>query len=269
MGRRIRTHDTDEGNLAGFSANRRKARGRKRQEPKQSHRQRVVDDQSAQKFDTALKKLLPTRPLTATQSEHLDNLSQYRLNLATGPAGTGKTYCPVAMALDLLSVGRIQRILFLRPTVEAGSRLGFLPGTLEEKIDPFFAPIRGTIAKKLGNPGFAARWIEAARENGTLVFGSIQHLRGETLENCFVHLDEAQNCQYSELKLVLTRMGENSLFSFCGDGSGDQNDLSGGTSGWNEFVARLAPLHDSVAVARYGDDDVVRDPLLKRILPYL
>lgn len=269
MGRRIRTQDTDEATLAGFSAKPRALKDQKRQEPKQSRRQRAADDQAAQKFDATLKKLLPTRPMTVAQSDHLENLLRCRLNLATGPAGTGKTYCPVAAALDLLAAGRVQRLLFLRPTVEAGTRLGFLPGDLDDKIDPFFAPIRGTLAKKLGSLAFAGRWIEAARENGTLVFGSIQHLRGETLENCFVHLDDGQNCSYHELKLIVTRMGEGSLFSFCGDGTGDQNDLPGGVSGWNEFVARLAPLQDVVAVTRYTEDDVVRDPLLKRILPHL
>lgn len=269
MGRRNRTQDSDETFAPRFPAAPKRSRNRKppSAQPKQTHRQRAADGQAAQQFDTSLQKLLPTRPLSETQAVHLKSLAEFRINLATGPSGTGKTFCPVAHALDLLADGAVQRIIFLRPTVEAGQPLGFLPGKLEDKIEPFFAPIRRSIGKKLGNPGFAERWITAAKANNTLSFTSIQHLRGETLENCFVHLDEAQNASYAELKMVITRLGGKSHFSFGGDS--EQSDLPGSQSGWLEFVARLAPVSDVVAVTRYTDEDVVRDPLLKRILPYL
>lgn len=215
----------------------------------------------------SLKRLPAVAPMNGTQEALLVALHRRRVVLATGPAGTGKTYVMLAHALDLFAAGEVDHVVCLRPTVEAGGSLGFLPGGMADKLDPYFAPIRQNICKRLGSHAFGNRWMKSAQDAGSLVFTSIQHLRGQTLERAFVLTDEAQNCTYAELKLILTRMGQGSRMAFAGDP--EQSDLPEGASGWPEFVGRLAPLEALVGVGRFGPEDVVRDPLLAKLLPHL
>jgi len=218
------------------------------------------------------KRLLPTAAKTARQVELLECLQVYRIIAATGPAGGGKTFLPVADALDRLAARKLERLIFLRPAIEAGAPLGFLPGDLGDKIDPFFWPIKQAIEKKLG-VSFGKRWLKAALQNETVLFLSTQHLRGSTLENAYIHTDEAQNCTYNELKMIITRMGTNSQFVFSGDPG--QNDLNTGynraktESGWPEFVARLAQVPHLAGIVRFVNEDSVRDPVQRDLLNIL
>ncbi len=243
---------------------------RRNKHPINLHNAIVSDDLSS--IILANKRLLPTIAKSVRQEELLEQLQQYRVIIATGPAGGGKTYIPVADALDRLAAGTINTLIWLRPSIEAGVSLGMLPGKLEDKIDPFFIPIRQAIYKKLG-PSFGKRWLAWARQTEKVQFLSTQHLRGMTLENAFVQLDEAQNCTYKELKMVLTRMGEGSQFVFSGDP--EQDDLDSGynraktKTGWPEFVSRLAVLKDLVGITRFVNADSVRDPLQAKLLEYI
>lgn len=241
-------------------------------EPRRRHKNRRDVPVTPARPDTpasppTLRKLATFRPLTESQADLWSDLHDFRVTNATGPAGTGKTFVALSYALKLLQEGRIETLICLRPTVEAGSKLGYLPGDLREKIDPYFAPIRQNIGKALGSQSFAKGWMKAAEAHGSLLFTSIQHLRGTTLDRAFVLTDESQNCTYAELKLILTRMGEASRFCFAGDQT--QYDLPEGESGYAEFTARIAPLTDMVGTTRFSDMDVVRDPLLAELMPHL
>ena len=187
-----------------------------------------------------------------------------------GPAGTGKTFLAVAYGASLLSSGQVSRLIVTRPAVEAGERLGFLPGDLTEKVDPYMAADLGCPARphgrRRGGPPARARHqgCNARRDRRAVEVAPIAFMRGRTLNDAFVIVDEAQNCTRAQMKMVLTRLGEGARMAVTGDPS--QVDLpNGGDSGLAHAVRLLEGVED-VGVCRFVAADVVRHPLVERIV---
>jgi phosphate starvation-inducible protein PhoH and related proteins len=198
-------------------------------------------------------------PKTAAQARYLDMLASNDLVFGMGPAGTGKTFLAVAHGAGLLLRGEVDRLIVTRPAVEAGERLGFLPGDLSEKVDPYMAPIWEALTDILGPEQFRRR-----RDRGEIEVAPIAFMRGRTLNHAFVIADEAQNASRLQLKMVLTRLGEGAKMAVTGDPS--QVDLvNPGDSGLSHAVGILEGVK-GVAVARFAPEDVVRHPLVERIV---
>jgi len=196
---------------------------------------------------------------SAGQAAYVKALRENELVFGLGPAGTGKTYLAVAAAVDLLMTGRIERIILSRPAVEAGERLGFLPGDLRDKVDPYLRPIFDALNDMLPAEQFAKRLSAGEIEVAPIAF-----MRGRTLAHAFVVLDEAQNTTPVQMKMFLTRLGEGSRMVVTGDLT--QIDLPAGSrSGLTDALETLEGL-DGVAVIRLGDRDVVRHELVARIV---
>ena len=193
------------------------------------------------------------------QAAYLRALGSHDLVFAQGPAGTGKTYLAVATAVSMMLRGQVDRIILSRPAVEAGERLGFLPGDLKEKVDPYLRPLYDALYDML-----PAEQVAHKLESGEIEVAPLAFMRGRTLSNAFVILDEAQNCTAGQMKMFLTRLGENSRMVVTGDIS--QVDLpSGVTSGMADAMATLEGV-DGVTVITFTDADVVRHPLIMRIV---
>jgi phosphate starvation-inducible PhoH-like protein len=196
---------------------------------------------------------------TAAQQAYLDMLGQCELVFGVGPAGTGKTFLAVAHGASLLLRGEVDRLIVTRPAVEAGERLGFLPGDLNEKVDPYMAPVWEALNDIMG-----ADQLRRRREKGEIEVAPIAFMRGRTLNNAFVICDEAQNATRLQLKMVLTRLGEGARMAVTGDPT--QVDLPHrGDSGLAHAVGILEGVK-GVAVARFKAEDVVRHPLVERIV---
>ena len=196
---------------------------------------------------------------TAAQARYLDLLSHNDLVFALGPAGTGKTFLAVAHGAGLLVAGEVDRLVITRPAVEAGERLGFLPGDLLEKVDPYMAPIFEALTDILG-----AEQLRRRRDRGEIEVAPIAFMRGRTLAHAYVIVDEAQNASRLQMKMVLTRMGEGARMAVTGDPS--QVDLPNpGDSGLAHAVSILDGVK-GVAVMRFAAEDVVRHPLVERIV---
>ncbi|MAB15521.1 PhoH family protein [Parvibaculum sp.] len=198
-------------------------------------------------------------PRSQTQAAYIDALFNNELVFGVGPAGTGKTYLAVAVAVSMLLQKRVDRIILSRPAVEAGERLGFLPGDLKEKIDPYLRPLYDALYDTL--PG-----VEAMKgiESGEIEVAPLAFMRGRTLANSYVILDEAQNCTPVQMKMFLTRLGENSRMAITGDPS--QVDLPlGAKSGLKDALDVLDGVQGTATV-RFSDVDVVRHPLVTRIV---
>ncbi len=196
---------------------------------------------------------------TAAQARYLDALAAHDLVFGLGPAGTGKTFLAVAHGANLLRSGSVERLVVTRPAVEAGERLGFLPGDLTEKVDPYMAPVWEAMGAILGTEALRKR-----RERGEIEVAPIAFMRGRTLSHAFVIVDEAQNTTRLQMKMVLTRLGEGSSMAVTGDPS--QVDLiNGSDSGLAHAVSILEGV-EGVAVARFSAADVVRHPLVGRIV---
>jgi phosphate starvation-inducible PhoH-like protein len=175
-----------------------------------------------------------------------------------GPAGTGKTYLAAAFGAHLLYERRVERLVLSRPALEAGERLGFLPGDLREKIDPYLRPLYDALFETMGE--HCTRLLES----GTIEVAPLAFMRGRTLARAFVILDEAQNCTSAQMKMFLTRLGEDSRMVVTGDPS--QSDLPGGRGeGLSEALSILNGV-EGVATAQFSDKDVVRHPLVTRIV---
>jgi phosphate starvation-inducible PhoH-like protein len=203
-------------------------------------------------------------PRTPKQAEYLKAMEENDLVFALGPAGTGKTYLAVAQAVAMMQAGQIERLVLSRPAVEAGERLGFLPGDLREKIDPYLRPIFDAL-----NDLMPSEIVEKRLTQGLIEVAPLAFMRGRTLANAFVVLDEAQNTTPVQMKMVLTRLGENSRMVVTGDLT--QVDLPNGTpSGMRDALETLCPYGqppvEGVAVIEFGDTDVVRHPLVARIV---
>ena len=199
------------------------------------------------------------QPRTPTQADYITALANYEMVVGLGPAGTGKTYLAVAHAVSLLAAGRVDRIILSRPAVEAGERLGFLPGDMRDKVDPYLRPLYDALYDML--PGDQ---VTRLLETGIIEVAPLAFMRGRTLSNACVILDEAQNSTAVQMKMFLTRIGENSHTAITGDLS--QVDLpSGAHSGLREAVGILKTIPE-VALVHFTDADVVRHPLVTRIV---
>ena len=198
------------------------------------------------------------RPRSPAQAAYLDMMRQQPLVFGIGPAGTGKTYLAAAFAAHMLHEKRVDRLILSRPALEAGERLGFLPGDLKEKVDPYLRPLYDALFDVLGDA--AGRLME----QGVIEVAPLAFMRGRTLSRAFVILDEAQNTTHAQMKMALTRLGEYSHMVVTGDPS--QSDLPGGRAeGLNEALAFLEGV-EGVGVSRFGENDVLRHPLVARIV---
>ena len=198
-------------------------------------------------------------PRSPGQSTYMDILAKHEMVFALGPAGTGKTYLAVAQAVAMLLAGRVERIVLCRPAVEAGERLGFLPGDLKEKIDPYLRPLYDALHDMMPGDQVIRRMGTGEIEVAPLAF-----MRGRTLAHAFVILDEAQNTTEAQMKMFLTRMGEGTRMVVTGDLT--QIDLPAGTrSGLRDAVETLEGVQ-GIGFARFGVRDVVRHPLVGRIV---
>jgi len=197
------------------------------------------------------------RPRSPVQAGYMDMMRACPLVFGIGPAGTGKTYLAAAFAAHMLHERRVERIILSRPALEAGERLGFLPGDLKEKIDPYLRPLYDALFDVLGDA--AGRLME----QGIIEVAPLAFMRGRTLSRAFVILDEAQNTTPAQMKMALTRLGEDSHMVVTGDVS--QSDLPGGAAlGLNEALSFLEGV-EGVGVTRFSEKDVVRHPLVARI----
>lgn len=198
------------------------------------------------------------RPHSDNQKHLIDALDGHNVVVALGPAGTGKTYIAIAKAVEALEAGSVGRILLTRPAVEAGENLGFLPGALEDKLAPYLRPLYDALSDRLGGKRLKQLLID-----GTIEIAPVAYMRGRTLNNAYVVIDEAQNCTYGQIKMLLTRLGWHSTMVLTGDP--DQSDLLPGLSGLADIATRLEALPD-VAVVRLRDQDIVRHPLVASML---
>jgi phosphate starvation-inducible PhoH-like protein len=198
------------------------------------------------------------RPRSPTQAAYLETMRQCPLVFSIGPAGTGKTYLAAAFAAHMLYEKQVDRLILSRPALEAGERLGFLPGDLKEKIDPYLRPLYDALFDVLGDA--AGRLME----QGIIEVAPLAFMRGRTLNRAFVILDEAQNTTPAQIQMALTRLGEESHMVVTGDPS--QSDLPGGKAlGLNEAIAILEGV-EGVGITRFAEKDVVRHPLVARIV---
>jgi phosphate starvation-inducible PhoH-like protein len=201
----------------------------------------------------------PVSPKTATQARYMEALGRHDLVFGLGPAGTGKTFLAVAHGAAMLMRGDIDRLIVTRPAVEAGERLGFLPGDLTEKVDPYMAPVWEALTQLMG-----AEQLRRRRDKGEIEVAPIAFMRGRTLAHAFVIVDEAQNTSRLQMKMVLTRLGEGSRMAVTGDPS--QIDLMNPSdSGLAHAVAILEDV-EGVSVTRFTADDVIRHPMVARIV---
>lgn len=198
-------------------------------------------------------------PRSLGQKRYLEALRAEELVFGLGPAGTGKTYMAVGMAVSMLIAGRVDRIVLSRPAVEAGERLGFLPGDMRDKIDPYLRPLYDALYDMLPSDQ-----VEKRLASGEIEVAPLAFMRGRTLSHAFVILDEAQNTTHVQMKMFLTRLGENSRMAVTGDLS--QIDLpSGSVSGLRDAVRTLDGV-GGVSVVNFTDVDVVRNQLVTRIV---
>lgn len=199
------------------------------------------------------------QPRTQAQAEYIRKIRAHKLTFALGPAGTGKTYLAVAAAVAAMAAGEVERLILSRPAVEAGERIGFLPGDMKEKVDPYLRPLYDALHDML--PGdLVQRQIDA----GSIEIAPLAFMRGRTLAHAFIILDEAQNTSPQQMLMFLTRFGEGARMVVCGDP--DQVDLPFGTpSGLIDAVNRLEGKAE-IATQRFTAADVVRDPLVGRIV---
>ncbi|MBA3897082.1 MAG: PhoH family protein [Sphingomonadaceae bacterium] len=198
-------------------------------------------------------------PRSAMQIRYMEALAGHDIIFALGPAGTGKTYLAVAQAVSQLIAGSVDRLILSRPAVEAGERLGFLPGDMKEKVDPYLRPLYDALYDCL-----PAEQVERRIASGEIEIAPIAFMRGRTLAESFIILDEAQNTSPAQMKMFLTRFGANSRMVVCGDPK--QIDLPDPTaSGLADAVSKLEGV-EGIATVRFGVADVVRHPIVGRIV---
>jgi len=198
-------------------------------------------------------------PRTAGQAGYFKLLHNNEVVFGLGPAGTGKTYMAVAWAVDFLKRRQVERIILSRPAVEAGERLGFLPGDMKEKVDPYLRPLYDALYDMMPSDK-----VDRMLASGEIEIAPLAFMRGRTLSNAFVIIDEAQNTTPVQMKMVLTRLGEDSRMAITGDLS--QIDLpSGQLSGLSDAVNRLEDVK-GIGITRLSGEDVVRHPVVARIL---
>jgi phosphate starvation-inducible protein PhoH and related proteins len=211
-------------------------------------------------FDAVVtRKRGPVRARSAAQDAYLRAMKRHELVFAEGPAGTGKTWLAVGHAVSLIEQGIVERMILSRPAVEAGERLGFLPGDMKEKVDPYLRPLYDALYDML-----PSEQVERRIASGEIEIAPIAFMRGRTLAHAFVILDEAQNTTPMQMKMFLTRFGEGSRMVICGDPN--QVDLpDAGKSGLADAVKRLEGIK-GLAVQRFSSKDVVRHPIVGQIV---
>jgi phosphate starvation-inducible PhoH-like protein len=196
---------------------------------------------------------------TPTQALYLDNIAQHDITFGIGPAGTGKTYLAVASAVDALERSAVQRIILTRPAVEAGEKLGFLPGDLGQKVDPYLRPLYDALYELMGFDK-----VQKAFERSALEIAPLAFMRGRTLNNAFVILDEAQNTTPEQMKMFLTRIGFGAKAVITGDVS--QIDLPKGSPSGLVDAELVLRRVSGIAITHFTSKDVVRHPLVARIV---
>ena len=199
------------------------------------------------------------RARTPTQGVYLDNIAQHDITFGIGPAGTGKTYLAVASAVDALERSAVQRIILTRPAVEAGEKLGFLPGDLGQKVDPYLRPLYDALYELMGFDK-----VQKAFERSALEIAPLAFMRGRTLNNAFIILDEAQNTTPEQMKMFLTRIGFGAKAVITGDVS--QIDLPKGAPSGLVDAERVLRRVTGIAITHFTSKDVVRHPLVARIV---
>ena len=201
----------------------------------------------------------PIKPKTLGQKKYVDAIREKMITFGLGPAGTGKTYLAMAMAITAFKRNEVGRIILTRPAIEAGEKLGFLPGDLQSKIDPYLRPLYDALYQIMGAESFIKN-----SEKGLIEVAPLAYMRGRTLDNAFIILDEAQNTTPAQMKMFLTRIGFGSKVVITGDST--QKDLPAGqTSGLDVAVNVVKNLED-ISICRLTSRDVVRHPLVQRIV---
>ena len=205
--------------------------------------------------------LKTVKPRSEGQRQLMEAIESKALTLALGPAGTGKTYLAIAKAVDALEKGSVERIILSRPAMEAGESLGYLPGALEDKMAPYLRPLFDALGDRLGG-----KKVRQYMEDGIIEIAPVGFMRGRTLNNAFVVIDEAQNCTYQQLKMLLSRLGWHSTMVVTGDPA--QSDLLEGMSGLADIAAKLSP-NDNIGSIYLKQEDIVRHPLVAEMLDVL
>lgn len=201
----------------------------------------------------------PVKAKTIGQKRYIDSIKNNTITLGVGPAGTGKTYLAVAMAVAAFRAKEVNRIILTRPAVEAGEKLGFLPGDLQQKVDPYLRPLYDALFDMLGGENF-----NRYHERGDIEVAPLAYMRGRTLDDSFIILDEAQNTTGEQMKMFLTRLGFNSKAVVTGDIT--QIDLPDGKrSGLKEAIQVLKNIED-ISIVKFSEKDVVRHKLVQKII---
>ncbi|MCH5253424.1 MAG: PhoH family protein [Lachnospiraceae bacterium] len=201
----------------------------------------------------------PVKPKTLGQKQYVDAIRKSMIVFGLGPAGTGKTYLAMAMAITAFKNNEVSRIILTRPAIEAGEKLGFLPGDLQSKVDPYLRPLYDALYQIMGAESFAKNM-----EKGLIEVAPLAYMRGRTLDNAYIILDEAQNTTPAQMKMFLTRIGFGSKVVITGDAS--QKDLAPDTKSGLDVAMRVLSKIDDIAFCNLTSKDVVRHPLVQRIV---
>ena len=201
----------------------------------------------------------PVKPKTLGQQNYVNEIRDKMIVFGIGPAGTGKTYLAMAMAITAFKNEEVGRIILTRPAIEAGEKLGFLPGDLQSKIDPYLRPLYDALYQIMGAESF-----QRNMEKGLIEVAPLAYMRGRTLDNAFIILDEAQNTTPAQMKMFLTRIGFGSKVVITGDAT--QKDLAPGTKSGLDVALRVLRKVDEIAICKLTSNDVVRHPLVQKIV---
>ncbi len=201
----------------------------------------------------------PIKPKTLGQKKYVDAIRSHMITFGLGPAGTGKTYLAMAMAITAFKQEEVGRIILTRPAIEAGEKLGFLPGDLQSKVDPYLRPLYDALYQIMGAENFAKNM-----EKGLIEVAPLAYMRGRTLDNAFIILDEAQNTTPAQMKMFLTRVGFGSKVVVTGDAS--QKDLAPGVESGLDIATKVLSKVEGIAFCTLTNRDVVRHPLVQQIV---
>ncbi|MES2728881.1 MAG: PhoH family protein [Pseudomonadota bacterium] len=201
------------------------------------------------------------KPRSEGQARLQEAINTHALTLAVGPAGSGKTYLAISAAVEALEAGKVERIVLSRPAMEAGESLGYLPGDMQEKMAPYLRPLYDALGDRMGG-----KRVRQYLDDGTIEIAPIGFMRGRTLNNAFVVIDEAQNCTYAQLKMLVSRLGWHATMVITGDPH--QSDLLDGMSGLADVARRFEAI-PRIAVVQLNQGDIVRHPLVAEMLDVL